>query len=177
MWQEQITTLNEKAYLSAMYQHHAPLLFAYLYRHVRSLEDTEDLLLEVFLAALERADFEQLSVKEREAWLWRVARNKMIDLHRKRVRRKGLSLERVPEGVYEPDDETPETLLLQKEEAMRLKASIEQLPAPQQEIVYLRFGLGLRSTEIATVVNKSEGAVRIMLSRALKLLRKIYEKE
>jgi DNA-directed RNA polymerase specialized sigma24 family protein len=43
--------------------------------------------------------------------------------------------------------------------------------------VHLRFAQGLRSTEIATILQKSEGAVRTMLSRALKVLRKIYEDE
>jgi len=46
-----------------------------------------------------------------------------------------------------------------------------------QEVVHLRFALNLRSAEIANVLQKSEGAVRVMLSRALKLLREIYEDE
>ena len=161
MRQEQTVLLNEKAYLTAVYQRYAPALFAYLYRHADSLEDTEDLLLEVFQAALEREGFEYLSAKEQEAWLWCVARNKMV----------------VPEDVYEPDRETPEVILLRREKYERLHASIRRLPAVQQEIVHLHFALGLRSAEIATVLHKSEGAVRVMLSRALKLLRKIYESE
>lgn len=177
MWQKQTASLNDKAYLTAVYQRYAPPLFAYLHRHAYSLEDTEDLLLEVFLAALERPGFERLGAKEQEAWLWCVARNKMTDLHRKRARRQGIPLELVPEDVYEQDTETPETLLLRQEEYTRLQASIQRLPAPQQEIVRLRFAHGLRGAEIATILQKSEGAVRTTLSRALKLLRKIYESE
>ncbi len=177
MRQEQTVLLNEKAYLTAVYQRYAPALFAYLYRHADSLEDAEDLLLEVFQAALEREGFEYLSAKEQEAWLWCVARNKMVDHHRRRVRRQGIPLDLVPEDVYEPDRETPEVILLRREKYERLHASIRRLPAVQQEIVHLHFALGLRSAEIATVLHKSEGAVRVMLSRALKLLRKIYESE
>jgi RNA polymerase sigma factor (sigma-70 family) len=177
MQQKQVASLNNQAYLTAVYQRYAPALFAYLYRHASSQEDTEDLLLEVFLAALERPGFEQLSTKEQEAWLWCVARNKATDHHRKRVRHQNVSLELAPENVYEQDNETPEVLLLRQEEYARLQASIQQLPPIQQEVVRLRFVLGLRSTEIATVLDKSEGAVRVMLSRSLKLLRKIYENE
>lgn len=169
--------LKDKAYLTAVYQRYAPVLFAYLYRHADSLEDTEDLLLEVFQAALERPGFERLGTKQQEAWLWCVARNKMADHHRRRVRRQGISLDLVPEEMYEPDRETPETVLLRRENYQRLHASIRRLPAIQQEIVHLRFALGLRSAEIASILHKSEGAVRVMLSRALKLLRKIYENE
>jgi len=177
MQQEQSASLNNQAYLTAVYQRYAPALFAYLYRYASSLEDTEDLLLDVFQAALERPGFEHLGVKEQEAWLWCVARNKVTDHHRKRVRRQSLSLDLVPEEVYEPDRETPEIVLLRQEEYTHLHASIQRLPEPQQEIVRLRFALGLRSAEIATILHKSEGAVRVTLSRALKLLRKIYENE
>ncbi len=177
MQQEQSASLNNQAYLTAVYQRYAPALFAYLYRHASSLEDTEDLLLDVFEAALERSDFARLGTKEQEAWLWNVARNKAVDHYRKCVRRQGLSLELVPEELYEPERETPETLLLRQEEYARLHASIQRLPAFQQELVRLRFALGLRSAEIATILHKSEGAVRVTLSRTLKLLRKIYENE
>jgi RNA polymerase sigma-70 factor (ECF subfamily) len=177
MRQEQTASLNDKAYLTALYQRYASALFAYLYRHASSMEDTEDLLLEVFQAALERPGFERLGVKEQEAWLWCVARNKVTDHHRRRVRRQGVPLELVPEEMYEPDRETPEVVLLRQEEYARLYSSIQRLPALQREIVHLRFAQGLRSTEIATILQKSEGAVRTMLSRALKVLRKIYEDE
>lgn len=177
MRQEPRPSLNNHAYLTAVYQRYAPALFAYLYRHASSLEDTEDLLLEVFLAALERPGFEQLGAREQEAWLWCVARNKRMDHHRKQIRRQGVSLELVPEEIYEQEESTPETTLIRQEENERLRASISRLPALQQEIVRLRFILGLRSAEIATILQKSEGSIRVMLSRALKVLRKIYESE
>lgn len=97
MRQKHIASLNDKAYLTALYQRYAPALFAYLYRHVGSMEDTEDLLLEVFLAALERSGFENLGTKEQEAWLWCVARNKMTDHHRKANRRQGVPLDLIAE--------------------------------------------------------------------------------
>lgn len=175
--QEQTGPLTDKVYLTAIYQRYAPALFAYLYRRITSLEDSEDILLEVFQAALERPGFMRLGPAEQEAWLWCVARNKMADHHRKRARRQGIPLELVPEEMYEPDRETPETALLRREKYEQLHASIQRLPAIQQEIVRLRFAMGLRSTEIATILNKSEGAVRAALARALKLLRKIYENE
>lgn len=177
MRQEQTSSLHDKAYLTAVYQRYAPALFAYLHRHATSLEDTEDLLLDVFLAALERPGFAQLGAKEQEAWLWCVARNKVTDHHRRRVRRQNISLELVPEDIYEHDLETPESAFLRQEEYAHLRTKLQFLPPSQQEIVRLRFAHGLRSSEIATVLRKSEGAVRVQLSRALKMLRTIYENE
>lgn len=177
MRQEHTPSLNDKAYLTAVYRQYSPALLAYLYRHLRSLEDAEDLLLDVFLAALERPGFEGLEAKEQEAWLWCVARNKITDHYRKRKHRQSVSLEFVPEEEYEQDSMTPEIMLLRKEEAERLQAHIQRLPTHQQELVRLRFAHNLRSAEIATIVQKSEGAVRTMLSRAVKLLRNVYESE
>lgn len=174
MRQEHKLSLSDRTYLIAVYQQHSPALFAYLYRHTDSLEDTEDLLLEVFLAALESPGFEQLSERKQEAWLWCVARNKRTDHYRKQRRRRGISLEHVSHEEYDPQENTPEASLLRHEEHERLRASISRLPARQQEIVRLRFGLGLHTAEIANALQKSEGSIRSMLSRALKLLRTTY---
>lgn len=174
---EQLSSHEDISHLTAIYQRYAPALFAYIHRHVGSLEDAEDLLLEAFLAALERPGFDLLDMKRQEAWLWNVARNKMVDHHRKRLRRQGVSLEIIPEDMHGQDPVTPEILLLRQEDYRHLYASIQHLPAIQQEIVRLRFSLGLRTSEIAVILQKSEGAVRTMLSRALKVLRTLYDNE
>ena len=177
MRQEDVPVLNDQAYLAAIYQRHAPALFAYLNRHAHAPEDTEDLLLEVFLAALERPGFAQLSESTQKAWLWRVAHNKAVDHLRKQVYRRGVSLEHMVEEQYEQDLVTPEAIMLRGEEYQRLQVHMQRLPEIQQEVVRLRFANGLKSAEIAAVLHKSEGAVRVLLSRALKLLRNVYEHE
>ena len=53
----------------------------------------------------------------------------------------------------------------------RLLAALQSLPEMQREVVQLRFGEGLHCDEIATVLGKREGAVRVLLWRALKFLR------
>ncbi|MEO7019958.1 MAG: sigma factor, partial [Ktedonobacteraceae bacterium] len=50
--------------LAVLYQRFAPVLFAFISRKLASREDAEDLLLEVFLAALEHTVFAELSAKE-----------------------------------------------------------------------------------------------------------------
>ncbi len=176
MQQNQGTGLDNPS-LSLLYQRFAPLLFAYLYRHTVSREDAEDLLLEVFLAALERVGFAVLSVKEQEAWLWSVARNKTVDHYRRAARRPGVRLEVVLDDLYERDEYAPEHVILRREEYARLRTYIERLPEIQQEVLRLRFANDMRCAEIATILQKSEGAVRMLLSRTLKLLRSVYEKD
>jgi RNA polymerase sigma-70 factor (ECF subfamily) len=176
MQQNQGTTLDNPS-LAILYQRFAPVIFAYLHRHLAAREDAEDLLLEVFLAALERQDFAELHLSEQESWLWAVARNKMVDHHRRSSRRLKMRLEPVLDDLYEREEYAPEQVTLRHEEYERLRLHIRHLPEAQQELLRLRFANDLRCSEIAVILHKNEGAVRMLLSRTLKLLRSIYEKD
>ena len=84
-----------------LYQDHAPAILAYLRLRVAPREEAEDLLLEVFLAALERGDLlEERSLEMQRAWLLNVARNKIADHYRRSKRRPQVALEQVAETLY-----------------------------------------------------------------------------
>jgi RNA polymerase sigma-70 factor (ECF subfamily) len=165
----------DDATATKLYQHHAPSLLAYLRTHTRSWEEAEDVLVEVFLAALERESFSQLQEAEQRAWLWRVARNKVADLFRAAQRRQILPLDEATETTYDDEEFAPEQITLRREEYIHLRASIQQLSPLQQRILQLRFVHEMRCGEIAVILGKSEAAVRMLLSRTLNLLRTIYE--
>lgn len=176
--QRQIDALPGEANVASMavlYQHYSPALFAYLLRNTRSQEDAEDILIEVFLAALETKAFSSWPEKTQLAWLWRVARNKMIDGYRRSARRPGVTLESVAEHALDDESFAPEEFVLQQEEYEHLQDHLKQLPALQQEVLRLRFGEEMRCSEIAAHLDKREGAVKVMLSRTLNLLKRIYE--
>jgi RNA polymerase sigma-70 factor (ECF subfamily) len=174
MQQQERVALNDSS-TAIMYSRHAPGIFAYLCRHIPSREDAEDILLEVFLAALEHGRFPALSEKEQQAWLWAVARNKVVDHYRRATRHPSVTLKQVEETVFENEELAPEQVTLRHEEYARLYATLKELPSLQQEVLRLRFGNDLRCAEIAVILEKSEGAVRMLLSRTLKFLRTIYE--
>lgn len=161
--------------VAELYQQHAPGLFAYLRQQTRAREDAEDALVDIFLAALESDLLEQMDEKRQAAWLWRVARNKVIDLYRRSQRRQNVALECVAETLYEDDALDPELLALQQDEYALLLQHVQGLPALQQETLRLRFANDLRCSEIAARLGKREGAVRVILSRTLNALRRIYE--
>lgn len=157
-----------------LFYRYAPALFAYLRQHTASREDAEDLLHEVFAAALERPEFGQLSDDEQALWLWRVTRNKTVDIYRRKTRRPSLNLDYVADELYAGDEQSPEYALLRREEYARLLAALERLPAIQQEALRLRFVNELPCADVAKVLGKREGTVRSMLSRALGRLRALY---
>lgn len=176
--QQQSRSVQDDSVVSALYRQHAPIILVYVRRHVPAWEDAEDIVLEVFLTALEQEKLlAGLSDAAQRAWLWRVAHNKVVDLYRKRCSNPGAPFESVAEWVSDDNELTPEQAALQQETYTRLRAFLASLSQSQQEIVRLRFEAGLRCKDIATLIKKPEGTVRSMLSRALNTLRKLYEQE
>jgi RNA polymerase sigma factor (sigma-70 family) len=177
MQQQKYPDVRGDSLISVLYDRHASTIFTYLRQHAPSREDAEDMLLEVFLAALERSVLSGLAEEEQLAWLRRVAHNKLIDSYRRAIYRQSVTLEQVAETMYDAEELAPEQLALRNEEFTQLRATLKHLPVIQQEILHLRFANGLRCAEIATMVGKTEGAVRMLLSRSLNALRTLYREQ
>ena len=157
---------------NTLYDRYAPALYRYISRQVSQPQDAEDVLLEVFMIAFRYEDLINLPPQRQIAWLQSVARRRIIDRYRHNARVELLPLEQALEAL---DDElTPEEQTLRQETYERLYAALAQLSPTQQQIVRLRYGNGLRFTEIATLLAKSEGTVRKTHVRILRQLRAIY---
>jgi RNA polymerase sigma factor (sigma-70 family) len=175
--QQQTLSMLDDSPIAALYEREALTIFTYVLRRVPSREDAEDILLEVFLAALENESVADLNDEKQRAWLLRVAHNKFVDFHRYAIRRTAIPLEEVTETLYGTEDTEPDQVILQQEEYSLLQANLTRLPALQQEIVRLRYNVGLPYPEIAARVNKREGAIRVLLSRSFHYLRTIYKQQ
>jgi RNA polymerase sigma factor (sigma-70 family) len=174
MQHKDVDLLKHSLY-TELYNCYAARLFAYAYQQIRSREDAEDIVLDVFLSALQNEHFAKFDAKKQEAWLWAVTRNKIVDEHRRAVRRQHVPIEWLNEPLYEEESLSPEQLSLKHEEYAHLYSMLQTLPAVQQDVLRLRFGHGLKCEEIAPVVAKSEGAVRMIVFRTLHHLRTIYK--
>ncbi len=163
--------------VARLYELHAPAIFAYLRQQTASREDAEDILVDVFVAAVESNALGGLDEKGQAAWLWRVARNKAVDAYRRSRLRSGIDLELVADLIFDDDERAPEQVTLLREEYAHLHAHLEKLSPIQREAVRLRFVNNLRCSDIAAILGKREGTVRVLLSRALNFLRSIYEKD
>ncbi|GCF11796.1 RNA polymerase sigma factor [Dictyobacter arantiisoli] len=161
--------------IQKLYTLYATDLFTYLRLYNTAREDAEDLLLEVFVAALEKKDFTILSEQQQRAWLFRVARNKTIDRYRHQARWHYVALDQVMEDLFEDDSLTPEQRALRQEEFAQLRSTVQQLSDQQQEVLHLRFTNELRCADIAIILGLRESSVRALLSRTLKHLRAIYK--
>ncbi|HLJ35880.1 MAG TPA: RNA polymerase sigma factor, partial [Ktedonobacteraceae bacterium] len=139
-------------------------------------EDARDILVEIFLAALEGERFRELRSEEQRSWLWRVARNKVADYYRVAHRHQHCSLDEVAESAWHDEEQAPEQSALRQEEHAELRLNIQHLSPIQQQVLHLRFVSNLSCNEIAHALGKREGAVRTLLSRTMNRLRSIYDR-
>jgi RNA polymerase sigma factor (sigma-70 family) len=165
----------EESSATLLYDRYAAIVFASLRRRVVSREDAEDLLVDVFVAAMEQQHLAAIPEEERLAWLQRVGHHKVVDYYRRKARRPVVTLEEVPAILEADEDLDPQNVALRQEAQRGLHTAFQQLPKLQQDVLRLRFAAGLRSAEIASVLGKRDGAIRMLLSRTLNLLRTLYE--
>ena len=138
-------------------------LFTFIFYSVKDEGTAKDILQETFLKALKEIN----NYKEEgkfKAWLWTIARNKVMDFYRKA--KKLVPLE---EDTLEEQDETSKKAL-GKIELSHIQNLIEALPSEQKEVILMRQYLSFK--EIAAVLNCPLGTVLARLNRAIKKIQK-----
>jgi RNA polymerase sigma-70 factor (ECF subfamily) len=168
-------SLSNHSLIAGLYLQYGPTLQTYICRYTSSWEDAEDVLVEVFLAALENNTLHNLDERQQKSWLWSVARHKVVDQYRRSKHRQAARLGDVEETLYDDDQLVPEAVTLRQEAQDVLLTHVSSLPEQQQQILSLRFAHGLHCSEIAKRLNKKDSAIRMMLSRTLNLLRSTYK--
>jgi RNA polymerase sigma-70 factor (ECF subfamily) len=151
-----------------LYDRHVEAVYRYVYYRVRNDADAEDLTSDVFMRAL-RAISRYEPRQAFLAWLYRIARNAVID--RSRRTRIQISFEDAlahpgVDQVVEPD-----SALLALSDKQAVREALSRLTPLQQEVIVLRYVEGYSTQEIAAFVGKREGTVRGIQFRALEALR------
>jgi len=145
-------------------------LFAFIRSRVRALEDAEDIVQDVFYNFARVNDLAN-PVEQTAAWLYRAARNKIIDHYKKKKDVPFSFLEGDGEDdedlsdiidILAADDNTPETETLRSFVREAIKNAIDELPQEQREVFIQTEFEGLSVKEIA---EKTGVAVNTLLSR------------
>jgi RNA polymerase sigma-70 factor, ECF subfamily len=158
---------GDDAALTTLYR----LLHARVLRYLRVLEpsDAEDLASDTWLdvvAGLERFEGDEHALR---AWALTIARRRAIDLRRRRTRRPAVTVE--PERLVEHagigDAEDDAMVRIGTRAALEL---LRALPRDQAEVVLLRVLGGLSVEQVARIMGKRRGTVRVLQHRALRAL-------
>lgn len=152
-----------------LYNKWLPPVYRYFYYRMGNVEDAEDLTSQVFLKVYEELpryrDHGQFP-----AWLFTIVRHKMTDFFR--TQKHTLSLE-VAENTIQTSDLLAQTI--KTNEIEQLQKIIRSLREDEQELIRLRFVVGLGYREIGALLNRKEDAIRKSLSRLLARLQSQLE--
>ncbi len=143
-----------------------PRLLRYL--HVVGCDDPDDVAGETWLQVVR--DLPKFSGREEDfrRWLFTIGRNRAIDAARSRSRRPATPVSTGLEVL--PDDRRVEDDVLEEISTRRALTLVAGLSKDQAEAVALRVLAGLDTAQVAQILGKSTGSVRVALHRGLKSL-------
>lgn len=157
---------------SALARYEAPLL-RYATRLVGEVDRARDVVQETFLS-LCQADRQRVE-DHLAPWLFRVCRNRALDLRRKENRVQPLPLEKAQS--LESPEPGPDATAERRQGASRVLAMVHTLPDNQQEAIFLRFGEGLSYRQISEVTGHSVSNVGVLIHNAVKTIRAALARE
>jgi RNA polymerase sigma-70 factor, ECF subfamily len=164
---------GDRGALEELYLIHFDRIYSYLHVSVGNRHDAEDLTTQTFLKMLEKIGSFRWQSAPFSAWLFRIAHNLAMDHFR--ARRRWQPEEEVPEP--EPDDTTSaEAGALESIGRKSMLELIEDLSPEQQQVLTLKFVFNFANAEAATILGKTEGAIKSLQHRALASLQKQLEK-
>jgi RNA polymerase sigma-70 factor (ECF subfamily) len=160
---------------AALYARYMPRVYRYVAARTGNREDAADITQLVFARAFASLPKYRPDRAPFVAWLFRIARNAVTDSHRRR--RATVSWDGLPDAVSTIESGNPELVAERREQLTHLRAVLEQIDSTKRELLVLRYAGGLSSKEIATVVGKSESAVKKQLARTIARLKENYRDE
>lgn len=164
-----VAAQRDAAAFDALYQCYATRVYRYLRLRVAQDQDALDLTQQVFLKALDALPRYRPSGIPFGAWLFRIARNAVIDRHRRH--KSSVPWDLLPESLHPVSDADPEAAALRHESSEALHAAIGSLDAYRRELLALRFASELTTREIAALLGKPQATVKSDLRRTLQRLK------
>jgi RNA polymerase sigma-70 factor (ECF subfamily) len=160
---------GERDALEELYLLHFDRIYSYLHMSVGNRHDAEDLTTQTFLKMLESIKRFRWQSAPFSAWLFRIAHNLAMDHFR--ASRRWQPEEEVPEpvGETEPSAELAAFQSIGRQSMLEL---IENLSQEQKQVLTLKFVFNLPNVEVATILGKTEGAIKSLQHRALVSLQK-----
>ena len=158
--------------LEELYLEHFDRIYSYLHMSVGNRHDAEDLTTQVFVKMLESIGKFRWRSAPFSAWLFRIAHNLAMDHFRANKR-------------WQPEEEVPEPDpgegSAAEEEALEsigrqsMLQLIEKLSHEQQQVLTLKFVFNFSNADAATILDKTDGAIKSLQHRALASLQRQLE--
>lgn len=147
-------------------------IYRFIFYRVSHKEVAEDLTEDVFVKAF--GSLQSIHQNHSfEAWLYQIARNIVIDYYRSK--KMHVPLEEV-ENTLQYEVNVVDVVNLQTEQVVLVRL-LKELTSEQQIVIKLKFFEHLENDEIAGLLDKQEGAIRVIQHRAITKLRELIDQE
>ena len=155
---------GDRAALEELYLIHFDRIYSYLHMTVGNRHDAEDLTTQTFLRMLEAIGRFRWQSVPFSAWLFRIAHNLSMDHFRAARRVQPEEEVPEPEGAEADSAELEAMHSIGRQSLLEL---IEGLSDEQQQVLTLKFVFNFSNAEVASILGKTEGAVKSLQHRAL----------
>lgn len=169
---------NYKEQFSQIYDQYIDKIYRFVYLKVSSQEVAEDLTSKIFLKGWEAFQSQGLGsngqgIKNPSAFLYQIARNVVVDHYREKGKSKVVTSDF---SQIVSQEKNLEEKAIADSDFNEVKLAMQNLKPEYQDIIIYHYIDGMKTPEIAEVMNKPEGTVRVMLHRGLKSLKEELEK-
>ena len=159
----------DAAAIEALYQAYYPKIYNYGFLQMGDVHSAEDLASDVMLKMIESINKYTFRGLPFGAWVFRIARNRLIDLHRRRRRRGEVDLSETLSSALA----SPQALAERALERRQLQVALKHLTDEQRQVIVLKFIEGFDNRSVGKIMARSEGAVKSLQHRALGSLRRL----
>ena len=165
---------GNNAAFGSLYERYMDQIYRYVYYRVSDRDEAQDLTETIFVKAWEALPRFRARGATFRAWLYRIARNAVIDRHR--TRKVVVPLEHAQDWL-DVEASSPQAAAEAAEESATLGVAIAQLKPRLREVILHRFIGGLSHDETAQVMGLRKGHVRVLQHRALNQMRDLLSED
>ncbi len=171
-------TTGQRLYFETLVQRYERELFNYLRHYLGNAESAEDVFQTTFLQIHLKCD-QFADGKKFRPWLYRIATNQAIDLHRKTCRYQVVSLDENHDvsgesarlaDILAGDEIDPQINTMDEERAKQVREAVERLPELLRQVLYMVFFQGMKYRDAAETLGVPFGTVKSRLNAAVKKL-------
>ncbi|HEX9502775.1 MAG TPA: RNA polymerase sigma factor [Patescibacteria group bacterium] len=163
---------GDTAAFALIYDHFSAKIYKFIFFRVGHKEVAEDVLSDTFVKGWQKIN-QVNSPSALSAWLYQIAKNNIIDYYR--LKKETVALEDVQDFLE--DEVNPIDLTSLNIQQKKILDVLHELPAEQQEVIKYKYFEDLSNEEIAYILGKNEGTIRVIQHRALAKLKEILQQK